>query len=124
MKVYIAAPYKDKTKMSKIAEKVTAAGHTITHAWWDVEVSDEKNPTAKELRRQAEADVEGVRRADVVLLINSAKSEGKSLEQGIAIADRKPIIAVGKLGEFSKNVFHYLRNYTWVTTVEEGIDEL
>ena len=123
-KVYVAAPWKHKDKMPDIAEKVEQAGHTITHKWWLSEDAPEAERGSKELRRQAERDVKGVKSADVVLLINSAKSEGKSLEQGIAVADRKPIIAEGKLGEFSKNVFHYLSLYTWVATVEESIDEL
>ena len=123
-KVYIAAPWRDKTKMPEIARQVEAAGHTITHKWWLVEDVPEDTRSMEDSKEQALDDVYGVMSADLMILINSAKSEGKSLEQGVAIADGKDIIAVGKLGEFSKNVFHYLENYHWVDTLQEGLEWL
>lgn len=66
----------------------------------------------------AKKDVMGVFKSDIVLLINSGKSEGKAVEQGLAIALGRPIVAVGKMGEHSKNVFHWLDDYRWVPTLE------
>ena len=117
MRIYIAAPWAHKGDMPEIAAKFMGLGATITHAWW--ETPDGKDPDY--LRECAEADVEGVKTADLVVVINSAKSEGKSFEQGIAVANEKPIIIVGKLGEHSKNVFHHLTNYRWVDTVQDAL---
>lgn len=124
MKIYIASPWVERAKVPEIAKLVEAVGHEITHKWWEVEDAAEGTGADAYLRQQAEWDVNGVKTAKLVLLINSAKSEGKSLEQGIAIADQKPIIAVGKRGEFSKNVFHYLPNYLWVDTVDDALKVL
>lgn len=124
MRIYIAAPWKDKEIMPAVADRVEGAGHTITHKWWEAEDTPEDDRTVEILRQQAIKDVTGVKTADLVLVINSAKSEGKSLEQGVAIGDNKPIVIVGKRGEFSKNVFHYLDNYRWVETVGEALEIL
>lgn len=121
VKIYLAAPWVERENMEVTARVFETAGHQITHKWWDV-VGDEKD--SEFLRTCAIEDVQGVLQADVVVLINSAKSEGKAVEQGIAITAGIPIIAVGMLGEFSLNVFHYLDNYTWVSNVSEALQEI
>lgn len=128
MNVYIAAPWKDRVTMPDVAAQLENAGHTITHKWWltenggDVPVRGDDRTTF--MSEMANQDFDGVMSADIVVLINSCKSEGKSVEQGIALAFDKDIIAVGKRGEFSNNVFHYMDNYIWVDSVEEAIKEL
>jgi nucleoside 2-deoxyribosyltransferase len=126
MKIYIAGPWVQKEDIAKIALQVEAEGHKITHKWWEVENGEEleANREPAELRRQGQLDLAGVMNADTVLLINSMKSEGKAVEQGIALGQDIPIIAVGKRGEHSNNVFHYLPNYRWVDDVEHAIEEL
>ncbi len=122
MNIYIAAPWAHRAQMPAIATKFEDAGHEITHKWWEVEDVPEDTRSEEALRDQAILDVEGVLNGEVMVLINSAKSEGKALEQGIAIASGKEIYAVGQRGEHSKNVFHYLDNYTWFNTVEDVIE--
>jgi nucleoside 2-deoxyribosyltransferase len=122
-KLYIAAPWIDRERMPEIAAKFEAEGHIITHKWWEFEDTQESESTHDRLQEQAINDLDGVSRADILILINSSKSEGKAVEQGIALAHALPIIAVGKLGDgTSKNVFHHLDNYVWVNTVEEAVD--
>ena len=124
IRIYCAAPWKTKDRMPAIAGLLEANGHTLTHKWWEAEDTPESDRTAEILRAQAKSDVQGVLDAQVVVVINSAKSEGKATEQGIAIAHRKPIICIGKRGEHSANVFQYLPNYRWVDTIEEAVDIL
>lgn len=125
MNIYIAAPWADRALMPDIATRIESAGYKITHKWWETEDTPEGFPgTAATLRQQAINDVNGVKNADLVLVMNTAKSEGKSLEQGVAICENKPIVIVGKRGEFSKNVFHYLDNYQWVDTVDDAVKVL
>lgn len=125
MKVYIAAPWADKALMPDIGEKFEAAGHKITHKWWDVDSTPENLPgTALILRQQAINDIQGVQNADLVVVMNTAKSEGKSFEQGIATADNKPIVIVGQRGSVSMNVFHYLDNYRWVENLSDALEVL
>lgn len=80
--------------------------------------------TAPYLKEQGEKDTQGVIDADVMVLLNSAKSEGKAVEQGIAIAMCIPIIAIGERGAQSNNVFHYMDDYTWVPTAEAAIERI
>lgn len=121
LRIYIAAPWIEKAQMSDISARIENAGHQITYKWWDVEDTPESDLTLPILREQATNDVLGVRNADILVVLNTAKSEGKALEQGIAIAGNKPIIIVGRRGEFSKNVFHYLDNYRWVVDVDSAL---
>lgn len=124
MKIYLAAPWVTRSEMPAISSKLEENGHSITWKWWQTENIPEGERNSQALRLQAEHDREGVTSAQVMVVINSAKSEGKATEQGIAIAHRLPIIAVGKLGEHSINVFHYLSSYKWVDTVDDAIDLL
>lgn len=122
MNIYVAAPIKGKELAIEAAAALEAEGHSITHKWWNVEfVGAEGLLSADALAMYAHQDVVGVREADAVLLINSHKSEGKAVEQGIAIERDIPIITIGKRGEHSNNVFHYLSNYRWVETLPEAI---
>lgn len=121
MKIYIAAPWKDRTEIALLGTRLEASGNTITHAWWDTEDFKEENGETEQLKQCALDDINGVRTSDLVLVINSAKSEGKAFEQGVAISYGKPIIIVGKRGEHSNNVFHYLPQYQWLETIEEAM---
>jgi nucleoside 2-deoxyribosyltransferase len=109
--------------MAVIAEQFEANGHEITWKWWDTPDIPENANRNEELTKQAFNDKRGVEECQVLVLINSDRSEGKAFEQGLAVARRKPIIAVGKLGELSMNVFHYLDCYIWVETIQEAIEK-
>lgn len=124
MKIYLAAPWIDKDKMAEVSKPFEDAGHKITWHWWQVPGAPEDGTRNAYLTQEAENDADGVFRADVLVLLNTARSEGKAVEQGLAIAWSKPIIAVGKRGEHSLNVFHYLPEYKWVPTVQDAIDIL
>lgn len=125
MRIYLAGPWAHRADMPAIAEKFKAAGHEITWEWWETPDIPEGANKDAELRAQALNDKRGVETAQLLVLINSAKSEGKATEQGLAIAARKLIIAVGKLGDgTAKNVFHYLPNYHWVDTVDEAVNKI
>ena len=120
-KVYIAARWVEREKMPEIAEELEVRGHSITHEWWKFEALESNPEKMKEFGQQ---DVMGVFKSDLVLLINSGKSEGKAVEQGLAIALGRPIVAVGKRGEHSQNVFHYLEDYRWVENLEQAYETI
>jgi nucleoside 2-deoxyribosyltransferase len=127
LRIYIAAPWVDRELAIKLAERLEAKGHTITHKWWEFENKNEGQHLESYLeayshdylRSCAIDDVNGVKNADKVVLLDTKKSEGKAVEQGIAIALGIPIIAVGRIGSQSMNVFHHLDNYTWVNDATE-----
>lgn len=130
-RIYIAAPWASRSDVPPIAKLLEQAGHVITHKWWEKEEddADESKETYADSRLDflcecAIEDMRGVRTADAVLLINSSKSEGKAVEQGLALAYGVPIIAVGVRGVLSKNVFHYLPDYTWVANINDALQVL
>lgn len=112
--IYLAAPWVHRDAAKAAAGSLRLAGHTITEPWWDH--PDTSDPS--ELARQANADYIGVINADVLMLLNLVKSEGKAVEQGIALAHTIPIVAVGARGS---NIFQHLPDYTWVSSIEEAI---
>lgn len=122
--VYVAGPFVDKENAMQLARKLEAAGHTITHRWWNYEGLGEEHESEEFLRKCAYSDWHGVRDADVIVVWNTAKSEGKAVEQGIAIALGKSIIVLTPDKKPSSNVFHYLPNYIHTKTVEETLEHL
>lgn len=125
MKIYLAAPWIDRNFMKEFAQMFEQAGFTITHKWWLTEPMGEGTGKEEILKSYAIKDRQGVLDCDILVVLNTSKSEGKAVEQGIAMEHNKPIIAIGKLGDgTSVNVFHYLDCYTWVPTVDKAIEEL
>jgi len=121
-RVYLAGPWVDRDNAKNIASILTNKGHVITHPWWDYEGKGEEHETEKFMRDCAVKDVNGVSTADVVVVLNTAKSEGKATEQGIAIALRIPVVVITPGEKPSSNIFHHLPSYTHVKTVEEALE--
>ncbi len=124
MKVYLAGPWAHRGDMEDIAQQIEALGHQITWKWWTTPDIPEKLGHDKELREQAINDLNGVRSADLLVVVNSAKSEGKAVEQGLALGLGKPIIIVGNPAEHSANVFHYLPQFRWAPHVQAMLEIL
>lgn len=122
-RIYVAAPWIARAEARDLATTLEAYGYTITQPWWQFE-GDETGCTPEFLRKCGEADIRGVRTADALVLINSFKSEGKAVEQGLALAYGIPIIAIGARGAYSNNVFHYTLPYIWVRDSREAIQKL
>lgn len=127
MKVYVAAPFTHKDEAIKVAEAVEALNHNITHKWWVVEHEDSRTPEEREayLTEHAQLDFNGVVDADVVIMLHLAKSEGKAVEQGIALGLGIPILAIGQRGySVAMNIFHWMPDYIWCDTLEDALIEL
>lgn len=123
MRVYLAAPWVDRVKASALATQIEEAGHTITHRWWDVEDTPGTYPSNVDdpyYEDCAIDDFQGVVTADVVVVLNSCKSEGKAAETGIAIALLKPVVVIG----VRSHIFHYLPNVQMVESAEEALGRL
>lgn len=122
-KVYLAAPWNDRAAMPERAEAFALAGFEITQRWWEKESGLSNtgytgDPTV--VMNYAVEDMQGVVNADVVVVYQTGLSEGKAVEQGIALALGIPIVSVGVLGEV-KNIFHFLPDYRWVSATVEAI---
>jgi nucleoside 2-deoxyribosyltransferase len=114
--VYLAGPWADRAKMPAIATVFEAAGFTITHKWWLEETG--QNPDPDHGQRCALNDLHGVCNADAVVVLNTLYSEGKAVEQGLALGQGIPLCLIGKNPH---NVFYHLDSIEKVDTVEEAL---
>ncbi len=121
MRVYIAAPWVARDWVRVFAQSFDDRGIIITHRWWDLEGEFDDH---EQMIHHAALDVNGVLSADVLVLYDQSKSEGKAVEQGLAIASGIPIVALGVRGQQAKNIFHHLDCYTWVDHPDKVWDAL
>lgn len=103
MQIYVAAPWTERWQAAAFARRCEAHGHTITRMWWEHEAGNEEHD---KLREQAIADFDAVTRAEVLVVLQLSKSEGKAAETGYAIASNIPVVVVSYEKE-AGNIFHY-----------------
>lgn len=119
IRLYVACPWKQRNLARDTSATLEAKGYDITHKWWVFE--GEKEDTTKEFRQLcAKKDMDGVRTAHAMVLLDTQPSEGKAIEQGLALAYGIPIVAIGK----PKGVFQYLPKYYWVWDIYKAMDVL
>lgn len=117
MNVYIAAPWARRYEVPAVAAQVVAAGHTITSRWHSIWIdTDSDDPIV--LAQEAVNDLADVAASSQMLVLNLEKSEGKAVEQGLALAFGIPIIIIG---DIRLNVFQFLPQVRLVATVEEAL---
>lgn len=116
MKVYVAAPWVHKAAARVAQQQLACAGFTIVSQW--VDTPDHNQNAASIMEGEARMDRDDVHRADAIVLLNLAKSEGKATEFGMALAWGKRCVIVGpKEG----NVFYALPEVEIVSTVADAI---
>ena len=121
MNIYVAGPWLDREEVKGIADRIAKLGHKITHPWWEHEGEYDDAPLMK---AHAAQDWAGVVNAVMVVVCDFRKSEGKAVEQGIALAYGKPILMLHKDGVNNLNIFHNLGNYKHFHTEEALLDYL
>jgi len=106
IKVYLACPWKNKAEAKLAKAQLEEAGLEVTSRWIELHGDKEKDdPTnIPYFEEEAKHDVQDVFAADILILLNIQKSEGKAVETGLALAWGKPVILVGE----RSNIFHYL----------------
>lgn len=107
MKVYIAAPFQFKSDARARKQELEAAGIVVTSRWIDEETSVGFG-TPDENRAFALMDLDDVRAADVLVLLNPPGFEqkgtgGRHVEFGAALAMGMSCVILG----LRSNVFHY-----------------
>ncbi len=119
--IYLAAPWSRRRFARTVAQQIRKAGHVIVSRWHDEWADrDDKHVSDEEFQNEAAYDVYDVRHSDLMIVLNLVKSEGKAVEQGIALASGIPIIVVGD----RSNVFHYLPEVTIVDSVDSVVAAL
>ncbi len=108
MKVYIAAPWVRREEAKAFGKRLLKEGHDVTSRWFyhegPLDNSVGRGVSPEVCKQQAREDIEDVRRADVLVVLNLEKSEGKAVETGIALTCGIPVISVGQ----RSNIFQAL----------------
>ena len=111
MLLYVAGKWADKHIIKTYMNFFTKEGHVITHDWTVVEEEDKR--TREDLAKYAELDVQGVKKADyLIILITDPEYayRGTSCELGVALACQKPVIIVNLTNgtpDFFKSIFPF-----------------
>ena len=122
MRVYVAAPWKHRAHARATAQYLRDHGQLIFSRWHDEwgTLADESIVTDNDKRLEAKKDIADVQVSDVLVVLNIELSEGKAVEQGIAIGAGIPVIVVGP----RTHVFQYLDMFTMVASIEEAVAHL
>lgn len=120
MKVYVGAKFEEKGNAREAQAALRALGHEITFDW-TVEDDSGLSGDERELywRACGANDVDGVRRADAVLLLNHPLAFGTMVEFGLALAWGKPIFLVG--ADIRNTVFFWVPGIRRFNTVEQAV---
>lgn len=121
-RIYVAGPWVQKAACAAFRDKLVADGFEVTSRWLDLDESVDNSLTPENLdmlMARAMDDIEDVLRADIFMLMNLEKSEGKAVETGIALMSQKGIVM---LGDYT-NVFQTL-HFPKVESEEEAIKVL
>lgn len=100
MNIYVAGKTHDFPKVREVQQCVRAHGHTITHDWTtSVELHGPDHQgeplTFPEAEMIAEQDVDGVREADLVIVIPHERLTGTLIEIGIAVGLGIDVVFLG-----------------------------
>ena len=126
MRIYCAAKYEERTRLvPEIYAKLREAGHVITYDWTGE--SDENIPP-RELdvyhAACAADDIDGVMRADALVLLPHDRGKGLYVELGIAFARSIPVICWKYDGELPDCIFLMHPNVILVDSMKEVIETL
>jgi hypothetical protein len=128
MKIYVAARFTEKETVNTIYDQLRKAGHEITGDW-TLHVNAKPYDQNRDLAgTYALEDAEGVKAADIMLLLSSPEAgTGVSTELGIAIASKEltghPKIYL--IGEYLvANAFYFHPAVEQFDTIEEAIERI
>lgn len=119
-RVYLAAPWVHKADAGIAKKALQDAGIEVVSGWTEREDSPQET-APEEMVRQAGYDYAEVQKANTLVILNLAKSEGKASEMGMALAYGHRVIVVGPR---TGNIFYHLPQVEQVDSVQEAIFKL
>lgn len=122
MKIYIAAGFDRQDEMRLLASRIEGwTKHLVVSRWHGRVGGDPPFPANSDRRTCAEADVEDIRSADILLSMGGSSTQGgRHTELGMAWILNLHIIHLGE----KENVFHYLPGITHVPNLGALMDVL
>lgn len=114
MKIYVAAPWDYRETARQAGQTLSEAGFRVVSTWWYRE-----DQGSQHYGPDAAADLDELQKADVLIVLNLCISEGKAVELGYALAQKKMVIVVGERSRV--NIFHYLPQVVNTGTLDDAL---
>ncbi len=96
MKAYVASKFSRLADVKRVVEKLRAIGVEVNADWTDHSAAGRAGADLlKYLRACAEADRDGVRTADVLVMVHDPASRGGFVEFGAALGLGKLLVVIG-----------------------------
>lgn len=126
VKVYVAGKWGDRHIIADVICQLEEKGIEITHNWTTSEVFDDDKKTEEYAVLYSELDIDGVRRADVMIAIITDPDyayRGTCTELGAALGLRKPVYVIDPYDNsgFASNIFSKHRLVKKVDHISELI---
>lgn len=127
MQAFVSGQLGEKQKVRSLYKKLRRIGYEITHDWTTTDDLVDKRSAPEEAGRRAAADIEGVVRADLYILLSDNEKCGRGMyaELGAALAMHQSgkaidIYIVGPMNHLS--VFYLHPAIKHVRSVDELLD--
>lgn len=122
MKIYCAGPWVHKADLKVVADELRTDGFEVVSRWHDTSLNSGIYEAEKHvMEEEAQKDYDDINKADTLVYLNLAKSEGKATELGIALAKGFNIYVVG--GKLN-NVFLHLPQIKHVNDLADVMGDL
>ena len=110
-KIYVAGPWVYRTYVREVAQRLEHEGHEVVSRWYNRD-----DAGADEYSTQAVQDLVELDQANLFVVFNAAKSEGKSFEAGYAHGRGIPTVVVGPITAPGTCIFYHLPQVTVLPT--------
>jgi hypothetical protein len=118
MRVYVATNFARATLARAVMTTLEQDGHVITHDWTGENAAGKSgDELARYLQRCAIQDFSGVRRCQVLVVLNHPQGRGMFVEVGIALALGKIVLVVGP--SMAECIFYAMAQCIHVETVAD-----
>lgn len=127
MRIYVASKFSRLKDVQLVQKVLQEHGHTIVGDWTKHTLANTGGKAFLEgCRAFAEADREGVRQADALVMLHDAASRGGFVELGMALAWGKLVVVLGGRTQYPHRapIFYALPEVVHFETAEEAADWL
>ena len=118
MKIFVSGKIGQDSDVRAVMAALRNQGHEITFDWTAIEHLRPYEENSRASSKAATLEVDGVRRADLLVLLTDDRGVGMFVELGAALALDKPVYVVSRPPARTMFFFHPL------VTVVSSIDEL
>jgi nucleoside 2-deoxyribosyltransferase len=125
MKIYVAGKFDEKQQARGAMAQLRALGHEITYDW----TQHPEEQSESNLQHAADCDLDGVLRADAVLMLLTDPLyayRGSFTELGAALASKRPVYAVcpDANAYCRSNCFYYASGVVHCDSLQDALEQI